>query len=194
MILFTLLKKGYFWPNMRDEIMQYTKKCLIFQQDKLEKTKVSWLLRFLSAPTRPWKSVSLYFITPSRCKRTWSNLGYLWPILEVCHICTHAQAMLSQTDNPVILQTHGEVMGHLNEYCWWQILSIYSFGQSCLDSWWKPWTSYRATIQGKWTNREIQLLAIRVLATLCRLLSEKLGTVTWCRPIMLQLPYKLLYR
>ncbi|KAA0063135.1 reverse transcriptase [Cucumis melo var. makuwa] len=28
---YALLKKGYFWPNMRDDVMQYTKTCLICQ-------------------------------------------------------------------------------------------------------------------------------------------------------------------
>jgi len=41
---YALLKKGYFWPNMRDDVMQYTKTCLICQQDKVEKAKVSGLL------------------------------------------------------------------------------------------------------------------------------------------------------
>ena len=58
-----LNKKGYFWPNMRDDIMQYTKTCLICQQDKIEKAKDSGPLEPLPVPTRPWKSVSLDFIT-----------------------------------------------------------------------------------------------------------------------------------
>ena len=28
---YVLIQKGYFWPNMRDDIMQYTKTCLICQ-------------------------------------------------------------------------------------------------------------------------------------------------------------------
>ena len=66
---YALIKKGYFWPNMRDDIMQYTKTCLICQQDKVEKAKVSGLLEPLAVPTRPWESVSLDFksgnMTPS---------------------------------------------------------------------------------------------------------------------------------
>ncbi|KAA0066511.1 reverse transcriptase [Cucumis melo var. makuwa] len=60
---YALLKKGYFWPNMRDDVMQYTKTCLICQQDKVEKVKVAGLLDPLPVPTRPWKSVSMDFIT-----------------------------------------------------------------------------------------------------------------------------------
>ncbi|TYK15836.1 reverse transcriptase [Cucumis melo var. makuwa] len=37
---YALLKKGYFWSNMRDDVMQYTKTRLTCQQDKVEKVKV----------------------------------------------------------------------------------------------------------------------------------------------------------
>ncbi|KAA0053608.1 reverse transcriptase [Cucumis melo var. makuwa] len=68
---YALLKKGYFWPNMRDDVMQYTKTCLICQQDKVEKVKVVGLLDPLPVPTRPWKSVSMDFIT---------HLSKLWGV------------------------------------------------------------------------------------------------------------------
>ncbi|TYK25835.1 reverse transcriptase [Cucumis melo var. makuwa] len=61
--MYALLKKGYFWPNMRDDVMQYTKTCLICQQDKVEKVKIAGLLDPLLVPTRPWESVSMDFIT-----------------------------------------------------------------------------------------------------------------------------------
>ncbi|KAA0060093.1 uncharacterized protein E6C27_scaffold39G00090 [Cucumis melo var. makuwa] len=60
---YVLLKKVYFWPNMRDDVMQYTKTCLICQQDKVEKVKVAGLLDPLPVPTRSWESVSMDFIT-----------------------------------------------------------------------------------------------------------------------------------
>ena len=61
--MYALIKKGYFWPNMVDDIMQYTKTCVICQQDKVEKAKVSRLFEPLPVSTRPWESVSLDFIT-----------------------------------------------------------------------------------------------------------------------------------
>ena len=60
---YALLKKGYFWSRMRDDVMQYTKTCLVCQQDKVEKAKVAGLLEPLEVPTRPWESVSIDFIT-----------------------------------------------------------------------------------------------------------------------------------
>lgn len=58
-----LLKQGYYWPQMRDDVMEYTRTCLTCQQDKVERVKTSGLLEPLSIPTRPWESVSLDFIT-----------------------------------------------------------------------------------------------------------------------------------
>ena len=43
--------------------MQYTKTCLICQQDKIEKVKVAWLLEPLPVPTRLWESIFMDFIT-----------------------------------------------------------------------------------------------------------------------------------
>lgn len=60
---YALLKRGYFWPNVQDDVMQYTKTCLIYQQDKVEKAKIVGLLEPLPVPTRPWESVSMDFIT-----------------------------------------------------------------------------------------------------------------------------------
>ncbi|XP_074314964.1 uncharacterized protein LOC141651141 [Silene latifolia] len=34
-----LLKRSYYWPQMKDDVMEYTKTCLICQQDKGEKQK-----------------------------------------------------------------------------------------------------------------------------------------------------------
>ncbi|KAA0064072.1 reverse transcriptase [Cucumis melo var. makuwa] len=70
---YALLKKGYFWPNMRDDVMQYTKTCLIYQQDKVEKVKVAGLLDPLPVPTRPWESFSMDFIThlPKHVVKLW---------------------------------------------------------------------------------------------------------------------------
>ena len=43
---YALIKKGYFLPNMRDDIMQYTKTCLSTNRTKLRKPKYrdSWNL------------------------------------------------------------------------------------------------------------------------------------------------------
>ncbi|KAK3021939.1 hypothetical protein RJ639_046138 [Escallonia herrerae] len=59
----SLLQQGYYWPQMGDEVQEYVKTCLTFQQDKVERKKKAGLLQPLSVPKRPWESVSLDFIT-----------------------------------------------------------------------------------------------------------------------------------
>ena len=58
-----LLKQGYYWPHMRQDVMDYTKTCLICQQDKVERKKQAGLLDPLPVPTKPWESISLDFIS-----------------------------------------------------------------------------------------------------------------------------------
>jgi len=60
---YALLKQGYYWPSLRDDVMQFTKTCLVCQQDKVDKAKLAGLLEPLPVPSRPWESVSLDFIT-----------------------------------------------------------------------------------------------------------------------------------
>ena len=46
-----LLKQRYYWPQMKDDVMDYTKTCLICQQDKVERNRPSGLLNPLPVPT-----------------------------------------------------------------------------------------------------------------------------------------------
>ena len=57
-----LLKQGYYWPQMRDDVAEYVRTCLTCQQDKSDKQKTPGLLEPLLVPMRPWESVSLDFI------------------------------------------------------------------------------------------------------------------------------------
>ncbi|KAK8663978.1 hypothetical protein V6N13_083783 [Hibiscus sabdariffa] len=59
---FVLLEQGYYWPHMRQDVMDYTRTCLICQQDKVDRRKASGLLEPLPVPARPWESVALDFI------------------------------------------------------------------------------------------------------------------------------------
>ena len=59
---YALVKQGYYWPQLREDVMDYTRTCLTCQQDKTERQKLAGLLEPLPTPTRPWESVSLDFI------------------------------------------------------------------------------------------------------------------------------------
>ncbi|XP_028107290.1 uncharacterized protein LOC114306273 [Camellia sinensis] len=58
-----LVKQGYYWPQMRDDVEEYVRTCLTCQQDKVEHKKKAGLLEPLPVPKHPWESVSLDFIT-----------------------------------------------------------------------------------------------------------------------------------
>ncbi|KAK2978760.1 hypothetical protein RJ640_013035 [Escallonia rubra] len=62
-LLMTKGRRGYYWPQMGDEVQEYVKTCLTCQYDNVERKKKAWLLQPLSVPKRPWESVSLDFIT-----------------------------------------------------------------------------------------------------------------------------------
>ncbi|CAN6455079.1 unnamed protein product [Victoria cruziana] len=57
-----LLERGYYWPQMRDDVEAYVKTCLICQQDKGTNQKTAGLLEPLPIPERPWESLSMDFI------------------------------------------------------------------------------------------------------------------------------------
>nr|XP_016441632.1 PREDICTED: uncharacterized protein LOC107767225 [Nicotiana tabacum] len=58
-----LLRRAYYWPQMADDVAQYVKTCLVCQKDKSDRLTQAGLLEPLLVPKRPWKSVSLDFIT-----------------------------------------------------------------------------------------------------------------------------------
>ncbi|KAJ7949948.1 Retrotransposon protein, putative, Ty3-gypsy subclass [Quillaja saponaria] len=62
---YALLKQGYYWPQMREDAVNYSKTCLICQQDKVERKKIAGLLEPLPVPTRPWERVLLRLLQGS---------------------------------------------------------------------------------------------------------------------------------
>ncbi len=65
----TLLKKSYYWPNLKDSAEEYVKTCLNCQQNRTLNKKQTGLLQPLSIPEGPWESVSMDFMVslpPSR--------------------------------------------------------------------------------------------------------------------------------
>jgi len=65
----TLLKKSYYWPNLKDSAKEYVKTCLTCQQNRTLNKKQAGLLQPLPISKRPWESVSMDFmvsLSPSR--------------------------------------------------------------------------------------------------------------------------------
>jgi len=58
-----LLQRKYYWPHMRNTIKQYVKNCDICQRTKVVRHAPYGLMKPNEAPDRPWKSISMDFIT-----------------------------------------------------------------------------------------------------------------------------------
>ena len=58
-----LISRTYYWPEMRQQIKQYIKNCDTCQRIKSNNHAPYGLLKPLEAPSRPWKSITMDFIT-----------------------------------------------------------------------------------------------------------------------------------
>ena len=58
-----LLRKDYFWPNMKFEVAEYIARCLDCQQVKTEHQHPVGLLQPLPIPSWKWEIIILDFIT-----------------------------------------------------------------------------------------------------------------------------------
>ena len=59
----TMLRKEYFWPNMKSEVAEYIARCLDCQQVKTKHQHPAGLLQPLPIPSWKWEVISLDFIT-----------------------------------------------------------------------------------------------------------------------------------
>ncbi|KAL2245998.1 UNVERIFIED_CONTAM: Transposon Tf2-11 polyprotein [Sesamum indicum] len=60
---YALVRRAYYWPQMRDDVETYVRTCLICQQDKADHQKKTGLLQPLSIPKHLWESVSMDYIS-----------------------------------------------------------------------------------------------------------------------------------
>ncbi len=58
-----LLRKGYYWPKMREMIQQYVRNCGLCSRNKHSREKYNGLLHPLPIPVRPWADISCDFVT-----------------------------------------------------------------------------------------------------------------------------------
>ena len=58
----TMLRKDYFWPNMKNELAEYIVRCFECQQVKTEHQHPAGLLQPLPIPSWKWEIISLDFI------------------------------------------------------------------------------------------------------------------------------------
>jgi hypothetical protein len=60
--IITLFKKTYYWFNLKNNVEEYVKTCLICQQNQTFNKKQAGLLRPLPIPEGPWENVSMDFM------------------------------------------------------------------------------------------------------------------------------------
>ena len=75
-----MLRKEYFWPNMKTEVVEYIASCLECQQVKTEHQHPAGLLQPLPIPRWKWEVISLDFITGLPEIRTRMTLLWWWLI------------------------------------------------------------------------------------------------------------------
>jgi hypothetical protein len=61
--MITVVRKQYFWPGMKKEIVDYIARCLECQQVKEEHKHPTGLLQPLSIPEWKWEVINMEFIT-----------------------------------------------------------------------------------------------------------------------------------
>ena len=57
-----LLRRNYFWPKMREDIITFVKSCITCGRAKARRHQPYSTLQQLPIPERPWHSVSMDFI------------------------------------------------------------------------------------------------------------------------------------
>ena len=72
--MITMLRKEYFWPNMKNEVAEFLARCIECQQVKAEHQNPPDLLQSLPIPNWKWEVISLDFVTglPKNQKQNYS--------------------------------------------------------------------------------------------------------------------------
>ena len=57
------VRKSYFWPGMKRDVLDYVKGCLSCQRIKAERVKMPGKLEPLDIPEMKWECISMDFVT-----------------------------------------------------------------------------------------------------------------------------------
>ncbi|GJY71908.1 putative reverse transcriptase domain-containing protein, partial [Tanacetum coccineum] len=74
------LKKLYWWPNMKDEIVTYVSKCLTCAKVKAEYQKPSGLLVQPVIPVWKWENITMDFVT--KLPKTTTGQDTIWEVVS----------------------------------------------------------------------------------------------------------------
>ena len=59
-----LLKRTYWWPELKEDIKKYVQKCFKCQQNKVQHQRKAGELHLLEIPQEPWQEISIDIIGP----------------------------------------------------------------------------------------------------------------------------------
>ncbi|GJT36864.1 putative reverse transcriptase domain-containing protein [Tanacetum coccineum] len=85
------LKKLYWWPNMKEDIVTYVSKCLTCSKVKAEHQKPSGLLVQLEIPQWKWEKITMDFIT--KLPKVSSGYDTIWVIVDRLTKSSHFLSM-----------------------------------------------------------------------------------------------------
>ena len=71
---YALLKKQCYWPDMKEEVVNYVQSCIICQRNRPEYKKMAGLLQPLPIPSAPWESISMDFIMGLPKSRSYDSI------------------------------------------------------------------------------------------------------------------------
>ncbi|GAU47719.1 hypothetical protein TSUD_285060 [Trifolium subterraneum] len=74
------LKKNYWWPNMKTEIMEFVSRCIVCQQVKIEHQKPAGPLQSLEIPEWKWEHITMDFV--SGLPRNQKGEDFIWVIVD----------------------------------------------------------------------------------------------------------------
>ena len=74
------LEKMFWWPEMKKDIAEMVRRCLVCQKVKIEHQKPSSMFRPLEIPKWKWEGISIDFMT--RLPRTKAKYDAIWVIMD----------------------------------------------------------------------------------------------------------------
>lgn len=60
---YSKVRKSFFWPNLKSDVLHYVRECLHCQQVKIKQHRMPGLMQPLEITLRKWESISMDFIT-----------------------------------------------------------------------------------------------------------------------------------
>ena len=74
------LKKGYWWPGMKKDVVRFVEKCLTYQQVKAEHQRPAGTLQPLEIPEWKWEQITMDFV--SGLPKSPTNHDSIWVIVD----------------------------------------------------------------------------------------------------------------